>query len=101
MHLVVSGCDASPSTSYPRLLSTPRAVSGNGSGSSFSFFFNSFRFKNICKPFLMHTLGFQARFCTEAALYLCYLELGFLHSPKFCCCWPLTFVRDQSFCFLE
>lgn len=39
MHLVVSGCDASPSTSYPRLLSTPRAVSGNGSGSSFSFFF--------------------------------------------------------------
>lgn len=40
MHLVVNGCDASPSTSYPRHLSTPWVVSGNGSGSSFSFFLN-------------------------------------------------------------
>lgn len=59
----------------------------------------TFGIKNIsvCEPFRdASTRISNVKFLTEAALYLHYLELGFLSDPKFFCNWPLILTMSTT-----
>lgn len=59
----------------------------------FFFLVFSFGIKNSysCELFLMLPLVFQM---SNFAWRLLYFKLGFLHSPKFCCIWPLSIAEQ-------
>lgn len=61
-------------------------ASSNG-GVSSCFIKNVFSLQAFCDTSARIS---NLRYCMEAALYQHYLKVGFLCSPKFCGCWPLS-----------
>lgn len=80
----------------PRALGHVPLLSSNNGSVLFSFGIKS---GNFCCLFLMLLLVFSNnKFCMEASLYLHYLKLGFLCTPKFCCSWHTTMSQAIAAC---